>query len=607
MSLWDLGLDALTAQQLCEWIKDNLDTPLNSTVLLEYASIEKLSSYLIKCDKSSDVKGLTESSVRECILESTSRILSKELQLEEGEFNDDTPLWDLGLDSFSSTELMNSLSEQFGVRLSATLLFSFPTIALLADHLTSILSSSVESTPSNNSIQAIRNVLKDSSASEIGIVGISCRFPGGVETPESFWDLLRSGRCTTTKIPLDRWDADAEVHQFVNMDEKSKKCLMWGSFLDNLAMFDPAFFGISASEATSLDPQQRLLLEMTYLTFLDAGYSKDQLVGRNIGVFVGVSPSEVENDFKTVYSINATDHPTTAGRISFVFGLQGPCAAYSAACASSLVALHAAVRSLQYHECELAIVLGVTTYISAKTAYVRTLTKMLSHTGRCHTFDESADGYLRGEGCAGVLLQRMDTNEHSNNGIYAIVKGAGVAQDGKSASLTAPNGQAQEKLLRATLRDANLSGKDLNYLEAHGTGTPLRDPIEIRAATTVLTEGRPATCPLIVGAAKANIGHLLACSGMVGIIKAILIMYHEEAPPNSALKNMNPKILEVVQGKPIVFPVEVQSIRQLQPDSVDKALFIGISAFDFAGTIAHAILGQAPEIYRNPPSRYPLY
>ena len=294
-----------------------------------------------------------------------------------------------------------------------------------------------------------------------------------------------------------------------------------------------------------MDPQQRLLLECAHMAFVDAGYTKEMLQGQNVGVFVGVAPLDSSGlslnpkNSSQVYGANGTDHATSAGRVSFVFGLQGPCAAYSTACSSSLVALHAAVRSLQHMDCDMALVMGVNVLLTSDAFRLCAVAGMLSPSGRCHSFDSSADGYLRGEGCGAVVLKRMDQAICDQDRVHAVVQGVGVAQDGKSASLTAPNGQAQEKLLRATLADAGLAGCDVDYVEAHGTGTALGDPIEMGALASVLGEDRSADHPLVMGAVKANIGHLESAAGIAGLIKAVLVLQHEQAPPNAELNDLN--------------------------------------------------------------------
>ena len=519
------------------------------------------------------------------------------------------------MDLFDSTQMLllhNYIERLQGMKMPAIFLFNYTSPRSVCRYFFGASSDATES------IRKSYTISESKCCRDIAIVGMSCRLPGGVESPAMFWDLLREGKSTMRKIPYSRWDIDAEIACDKSINDMMARCICWGSFLHDLDLFDASFFGISAAEASVMDPQQRLLLECAHLAFIDAGYSKESLHGRNVGVFVGMmSVYDAEdiaplgrNTVRGVFAANSTDHATAAGRISFVFGLQGPCSVYSTACSSSLVALHAAVKCLEMGECDLAIVLGANIIITPGSMKAFSAAGMISPTGRCHTFDSSADGYARGEGCGAVVLKRMEQVVADGDHVYAVVKGVGVAQDGKSASLTAPNGLAQEKLLRSTLANAGLSGEEVDYLEAHGTGTPLGDPIEIGALANALCKHRSIDQPLVLGAVKANIGHLEAAAGIVGLIKAVLVLQHEQAPPNSELKTLNPKIVQLVGNLPIHFPVKLESLRKqsgigqsLERDESafsTRTLLAGVSSFGFAGTIAHAIVSQSPpEIARR--------
>ena len=442
----------------------------------------------------------------------------------QGGVDIDTPLMELGLDSLAATQLMREMSEKWQFPLQPTLLFDYPTINSLCDHLASVMSDDVVSQDTAVSMpHQVSGYLTGSQDRGVAIVGMGCRFPGGIEGPVMFWDVIQAGRCVVGKVPFCRWDVDAAMVRFVNLTEEVKRRMMWGGFVEDLELFDTSFFKISAAEVSAMDPQQRLLLEYSYLAFHDAGYTKKAMEGRNAGVFMGIySTDAMEVAGKrsaaemSVYSANGTSHSTAAGRVSYVFGLQGPCAAYDTACSSALVALNAAVRSLQNGDCDLAVAGGVNVMLTPTVSFSIAAAGMTSSAGRCHTFDEGADGYCRGEGCGAVVLKRMGDAASDQDRIHAVVRGIGVAQDGTSASLTAPNGRAQEKLLRSTLRDAGLAGHEVDYLEAHGTGTALGDPIEMNALTAPMGEGRSEEHPLVMGGVKANIGHLEAAAGISG-------------------------------------------------------------------------------------------
>jgi acyl carrier protein len=313
------------------------------------------------------------------------------------------PMMAMGLDSLASTQLIARLSQFMGTSLSATVVFNYPTVEKLSNYLVEqALSSQVSDDVMPKPFRRLEHSLRDEN-SDVAIIGMSCRFPGGVESPAMFWDLLQRGACTSEKIPFERWDAEAQRARLTHMSEAAAAATMWGSFVKDVDLFDAGFFGISSAEASAMDPQQRLLLECAYLAFVDAGYTKESLMGRNVGVYVGVSPAVSGLQHTNIYSINGSDHSSCSGRISFVFGLQGPCAAYSTACSSSLVALHVGIRGLQDGDCDVAIILGCNALTTVAPFSAFAAAGMLSSTGRCHTFDSSADGYLRAEGCGAVV------------------------------------------------------------------------------------------------------------------------------------------------------------------------------------------------------------
>ena len=449
----------------------------------------------------------------------------------EGGVDPSTPLMDVGLDSLASTQLVQGLSENLGVKLPPTLLFDYPTINVLSDHLTALVMEDMamlQGTGDNENQRAMGGSVSPHER-EVAITGMSCRFPGGIEGPAMFWDSIQAGRCMAGKVPFRRWDVNAVTAQEVGLSEQVKSRMMWGCFVEDLELFDASFFKISTAEVSAMDPQQRLLLEYSYLALHDAGYTKEALKRCNMGVFVGIGgidAAEVagrSDSQVSVYSANGTSNSTAAGRVSFVFGLQGPCVAYDTACSSALVALHAAVRCLQAGDCELAMMASVNVMLTPTISRSFAIAGMTSPTGRCHTFDESADGYCRGEGCSAVVLKRMGDAHSDQDRVYAVVRGVSVAQDGTSASLTAPNGQAQEKLLHAALRDAGLASHELDYLETHGTGTALGDPIEMGALAAVMGQSRGDEYPLVIGSAKANVGHLEAAAGITGFFCSIAI------------------------------------------------------------------------------------
>ena len=443
----------------------------------------------------------------------------------------------------------------------------------------------------------------------IAIIGISCRLPGGIEGPNMLLETALKGKSVVGKVPQDRWNVESIIQENNELNEATKERLRYGGFVHGIDMFDPSFFNISLAEAKVMDPQQRLALEYAYLAFQDAGYSKKNLLGTNTGVFLGIFGIDaaylaaLSKSAASIYSVLGTAHSVAAGRISFALGLEGPSCAYDTACPSSLVALHAAVRSLQHGECDLAVVVGVNIMLDPTFSKVMAVAGLTSPTGKCHTFDVSSDGYCRSEGCGAVFLKRISDTIKSNQSSYAVVRGVAVAQDGKSASLTAPRALSQEKLLRSSLVDAGLKGSQLDYLEAHGTGTNMGDPIEMKAIATVLTESRHADQNLAVGSIKANIGHLESAAGIAGLIHAIMVLRHEKVPPNAELKILNPKVAEVIESLPVVLPTTIQDLRHTSGKAAGVPLIAGISSFGFSGTIANVIIEQSP-LHRNDFRRY---
>jgi acyl transferase domain-containing protein/acyl carrier protein len=433
----------------------------------------------------------------------------------------------------------------------------------------------------------------------IAVIGMGCRFPGGADSPATFWRLLHEGRDASRETPPERWDADA-LHD-ADPATPGKMYTRHGSFLDNIDRFDAGFFGISPREAVSLDPQQRLLLEVAWEAIEDAGIAADRLMGTSAGVFVGACHMdylELFEDFRLIDAYVATGSSLSlaAGRLSYVLGVQGPALTVDTACSSSLVALHLACQSLRAGECKLALAGGTNLVVTPKTTVALCELRALSPDGRCKTFDASADGYGRGEGCGVVVLKRLSDATKDGDRILAIVRGTAVNQDGRSGGLTAPNGPAQEAVLRQALTAADVEPKAVGYVEAHGTGTSLGDPIEVQALTAVYGKDRPADRPLLIGSVKTNFGHLEAAAGMAGLLKVILSLQQHEVPPHLHLKTPNPYI--PWNELPVRVPVSPTP----WPDGPRLA---AISSFGFSGTNAHAVIEEPPAVGTGEPPDLP--
>ncbi|MEO1560172.1 MAG: polyketide synthase, partial [Cyanobacteria bacterium J06632_19] len=368
----------------------------------------------------------------------------------------------------------------------------------------------------------------------IAIIGMGCRFPGGANNPEKFWQLLREGKDAIKPIPCERWDIDA--HYNSNPDTNGKMYIREAGLLSEIDQFSPKFFGISPKEAVSLDPQQRLLLEVSWEALERAGQIPNELKDSQTGVFLGIGQNDYAQ-FKlnsaNIEGINPYDASGNgfcfaSGRLSYFLGFNGPCLAIDTACSSSLVAVHLACQSLRLGECNLALAGGVQLILSPVVTTALCQMKALSPDGRCKTFDASADGYGRGEGCGVVVLKRLSDAVRDGDNILATIRGSAVNHDGPSSGLTVPNKLAQETLIQQALETAKVEASEVSYIEAHGTGTSLGDPIEIRALAKVFQKSHSPENPLMVGSVKTNIGHLEAAAGIAGLMKIVLQLQHQE-------------------------------------------------------------------------------
>ncbi|HSP25803.1 MAG TPA: polyketide synthase, partial [Saliniramus sp.] len=386
----------------------------------------------------------------------------------------------------------------------------------------------------------------------IAIVGVGCRLPGGERSPagvrkaEQFWSMLQDGIDAVREVPPERWDAAA----FYDPDPAApgKMNTRWGGFIDGVDEFDPGFFGISPREAVSMDPQQRLVLEVAWRALEHAGIPANDLAGSKTGVFLGVCTSDYarlgdasgSHGALDTYSGTGGSTGVTAGRLSYTLGLSGPSLVVDTACSSSLVAIHLAVNALRNRECDLVIAGGVNLVLLPDGTITLSKLHMMAPDGRCKAFDASGDGFVRGEGCGLVVLQRLGDAQAQGARILAVISGSAVNQDGRSSGLTAPSGTAQERVIRDALANANRNPGDVGYIEAHGTGTSLGDPIELDALQNVF--GGERASRLVVGSVKSNIGHLEAAAGVAGLIKTIGVLQSRKVPANLHFERLNPNV-----------------------------------------------------------------
>jgi acyl transferase domain-containing protein len=438
----------------------------------------------------------------------------------------------------------------------------------------------------------------------IAVVGIGCRFPPNIDSPESFWTLLESGGDAIGEVPADRWDKD--YYYDLNPDVRGKICTRSGGFLQNKDRFDPQFFNISPREAMYMDPQQRLLLEVAWEALENANIPANRLYGSDTGVFVGISVFDFANLVAKYLPEWDADHTVgtgsalsaAAGRISYVFGLRGPSIALDTACSSSLVAVHSACESLRRHECNAALAGGVSMMFSPFNHIVFSRARMLATDGRCKTFDESANGYVRSEGAGLVVLKRLTNALADHDHIWGLIRGGAVNQDGASGGLTVPNGPAQQRVIRKAMENAGVAPEDVDYVEAHGTGTALGDPIEINALGEVFRNSHSASRPLWVGSAKTNVGHMEAAAGIGGLIKIILQFQKDAIAPHLHFRQPSSRI--PWSDLPIKVPTSLLPWTQ----SPHKRRIAGVSSFGFCGTNAHVIVEESPSLPEQPANRY---
>ncbi|MCP3821625.1 SDR family NAD(P)-dependent oxidoreductase [Streptomyces sp. A3M-1-3] len=515
--------------------------------------------------------------------------LAAKLDIAPAEVGPTQPFQDLGLGSLSVVQLSGELEELLDREVPPTVVYRAPTVAALARHL---IDPQAEPLPGPLLSPAL-GPEADAAEAPVAVIGLACRLPGGADSPDAYWRLLREGRDATASVPADRWSDTAA--QGAHAREVLDRTPARGGFLtEDLAAFDAEFFGLSDREAAAVDPQQRLMLEVAWEALEHAGIPPRSLAGSAAGVFVGASASDYGslqmNDLASVDAWSGTGSALSviANRISYTLGLTGPSMVVDTACSSSLVAVHLAMRSLRARESSVALAGGVNLLLSPAVTVNFEDAGVMAADGRSKTFAAGADGYGRGEGCGFVVLKRLDRALRDGDPVLAVLRGSAVNQDGASNGLMAPSPRAQERLIRAALDSAGVTADSLDYVEAHGTGTELGDPVEVEGiAAALLGTGTARGSDLLIGSVKTNIGHLEAAAGIASLIKVVLSLVHGALPPSLHFDEPNPHI--PFDRLPLRVVTEVTGWKR-----GDRQRRAGVSGFGFGGTNAHLILEEAP-------------
>lgn len=550
-------------------------------ILIEYAIHEEtITEAFISNNQNSKIHDSIKKNIAEKFHQCMIKLLPQQYA---SQFNKSLPLREMGFDSLALLELRTLIEKSFNIKLNPTFFFEYSTPIAIEDYLESLAKPKLSGSSSPLIIPTKPEPLSSGEREPIAIIGMACRFPGGIKNTNHYWYVLENGIDTITVVPTTRWKQN-DYEEFP---------IHYGGYLDDVDKFDAEFFNIPPREAKVMDPQQRFLLEVSWEALEDAGINPKTLNGKKVGVFVGIFSDDYATLIKKYQSIKTLNGyfgtgnsaSVAAGRISYVLGLEGPALAVNTACSSSLVAVHLACQSLNQGESELALACGVNLILSPELSIAFSKAGMLSEDGRCKTFDMLADGYGRSEGCAVLILKKLSKALSDRDNVLAVLRNSVVNQDGASNGLTAPNKSAQINLLQSVFEGTSLTPARVNYFETHGTGTILGDPIEISAIAKVYGHNRREN-PLLLGSVKTNLGHTEAVAGMAGLIKVILSLKNGLIPANIHLSKLNPHIsLDEFYG-------QIPTVNVTWPTINGYPRVAVVSSFGFSGTNAHVLLEE---------------
>ncbi|MFD9093334.1 SDR family NAD(P)-dependent oxidoreductase [Streptomyces collinus] len=628
----ELGLDSITGVTWTRKLNTHFGLALSATQVYSHPTVADLAAHVADCleGAQSAYEAVSEAPAAEDALTGWLRAsLARELELAESDIDDDTPFVELGLDSITGVTWTRSVNTHLGLSLSATTVYGHPTIAELAAHLMREHGASPpEPAPATETTTAAageavpveQTVTDEPSVSpappapaptpapvadprpsvdlvDIAVVGMSGAFPKAADLDE-FWANIVTGRDCVSEVPPSRWDVERFYDERPGTPGKSYS--RWMGVLENAHHFDPLFFNISPSEAEAMDPQQRLLLQASWRCVEDAGHNPETLSGTRCGVFIGCSVNgyggRVDESELSAHQNLGTNSAIMASRISYTLNLKGPCLSIDTSCSSSLVALAAACDSLCLGDSDTALAGGVWVIPGPGVHVAMSQLRALSPTGRCHAFDDRADGFVPAEGVGVLLLKRLPDALADGDRIHAVIKGWGVNQDGRSNGITAPNAEAQAALQRRVYDRFGIDPADIELVEAHGTGTALGDPVEIDGLVQSFGAHTDRTAYCAIGSVKSNIGHSACAAGVAGTLKAVLALKHRTLPPTIQHDRLNTHI--ELTGTPFYVNTEERAWRDR-----GKARLAAVSSFGYSGTNAHLVLAEAPSSPAHPEER----